>query len=52
MKSLRRTFLAVVCCLTFSQPAGADVNTVTDISYFEPTNSIRVTATTYFDYQT
>src|SRR5215210_2242111 len=52
MKSRILTLLAVLCCLSCSQAARADVNTVTDISYYEPTNSIRITATTYFNYDT
>jgi len=44
--------IAGVCCLVIFQEAKADVNTFTDLSYYEPTDSIRVTATTYFDYAT
>ena len=51
MKNRLRILLAAFCCLLFFQAARA-VSTVTDLSYYEPTNSIRVTATTYFDYDT
>jgi hypothetical protein len=44
--------LAGACCLVFSQEAKADVNTITEVSYYEPTNSILAWAEITTDYDT
>lgn len=44
--------MAGACCLVFSREARADVVTITDVSYYEPTNSIRAWAATSADYDT
>lgn len=51
-KSLAIMLLTVTCCLVFSQEAKADVSTITEVSYYEPTNSIRAYAWTITDYST
>jgi hypothetical protein len=50
--SLALMLLAGACCLVFSQEAKADVNTLTEVSYYEPTNSILAWAETIPDYDT
>jgi hypothetical protein len=44
--------LAGACCLVFSQEAKADVNTITEVSYYEPTNSLLAWAEITTDYDT
>lgn len=51
MKNRVLMLVAAFSCLLFCKSAEG-VSTVTDLSYYEPTNSIRVTVTTYFDYDT
>lgn len=50
--SLALMLLAGACCLVFSQAAKADVNTITEVSYYEPTNSILAWAEVIPDYDT
>jgi len=50
--SLALLLLAGACCLLFSQQARADVNTITNISYYQPTNSIYAYVDTVMDYDT
>src|SRR4051812_29810349 len=44
--------LAVACCLSLSQRVTAEVTVITQISYYEPTNSIYASAETFPDYET
>jgi hypothetical protein len=50
--SLALMLLAGACCLVFSQEAKADVNTITEVTYYEPTNSIFAWAEIMVDYDT
>lgn len=50
--SLALVLLAGVCCLGFSQATKADVNTITQVTYYEPTNSIMAWAEVIPDYDT
>ncbi|HEX8847316.1 MAG TPA: hypothetical protein VF791_21915 [Pyrinomonadaceae bacterium] len=50
--SLALMLLAGACYLIFSQEARADVNTITEVSYYEPTNSILAWAEVIPDYDT
>ena len=52
-----RDFLALIllagaCCIVLSQEAKGDINTITDVSYYEPTNSIFAWAEVVPDYDT
>jgi len=50
--SLALMLLAGACCLVFSQGVKADVNSITEVSYYEPTNSIYAWAEVMPDYDT
>lgn len=44
--------LAAACCFAFSLQARAEVSTITEVSYYEPTNSIFAWAEVSVDYET
>jgi hypothetical protein len=50
--SLALLLLASACCLIYLQPAKADVTSYTNISYYEPTNSIYALGEVLTDYDT
>lgn len=50
--SFALVLLAGACCLVFSQESRAEVTTMTEVSYYEPTNSMRAIAVTSADYAT
>ena len=51
-KTLSLIILAGACCFVFSPQAKAEVSTITEVSYYEPTNSIFAWAEVSVDYET
>ena len=50
--ALSLSLLSVACCLLFAQRTKADVTVITQLSYYEPTNSLYASAETFPDYET
>ena len=50
--TLSLVLLAVACSFSVSQRAEAEVTVITQLSYYEPTNSIYASAETFPDYET